>query len=149
MGLFWKRTKPHEDEPPAEPQSSQSPETEAPPQAAPEQKGGFFQRFLSKLEGTEPAPEVQQAQPPELPVIEPIRTPEEPPSVRAPEQEKKSFWEKWGWGQAEEAGIPLEQPAAETARSRFQQEDIEKQTVFQRWKASLNRTSENLMSRIE
>src|SRR5438552_2122811 len=126
MGLFWKRTKPREDDPNAEPQSSQSPETEAPPQAAPEQKSGFFQRFLNKLEGTEPTSEVQQAPPPPV-SVEPISVPEEPPIVRAPEQEKKSFWEKWGWGQAEESGIPLEQPAAETARSRFEQEEIEKQ----------------------
>jgi fused signal recognition particle receptor len=133
MGLFWKRTKKEEAQPPAEPQPVEPPLSETPPETT-EQKGGFFQRFFGKTDsaGTEPAPtETEQ------PAPEP-----EAPIVRAPEQEKRSFWDKLSWGQEGKAGAaPAPGPAL--------QEEQEKQSVFQRWKASLNRTSENLMSRIE
>jgi fused signal recognition particle receptor len=127
MGLFWKRTKKEETQPPAEPEQASA--TEASQKPA-EQKDSFFQRFFIKIDSAGTAPAEQPSAPP---VIEPELPPTEPDIVRAPEQEKKSFWDRLSWGQE---GQP-------------KQEEEEKQSLFQRWKSSLNRTSENMMSRIE
>src|SRR5690349_17553391 len=97
MGLFWKRTKKEETEQPAE-QEQKAQAAEASQEPA-EQKGGFFQRFFGKTESAGTAPVEQPPAPPEPP-------PTEPDIVRAPEQEKKSFWDRWGWGQEGQPGQP-------------------------------------------
>lgn len=147
MALFWKRTKKQEETTPIvetsvetlePPQSSE--QTEAP---APEQKAGFFKK-LFKGQQTDSVATQESAT---APVPQALETPaqfESAPIVRAPEQEKKSFWQKWGWGQDEKEGDSQLAPA-----QKIVSEESEKQSRFKRWKASLNRTSENLMSRLE
>lgn len=141
MGLFWKRTKKEEAEPKPAAEAPSAPSTPPPASEPPaEQKGGFFQRFF-KSESAEPAQPAQPAQSAPSPVTPPpdlqAQTESEPAIVRAPEQEKKSFWDRWSWGGGEQ------QSAAAPAK------EEDKQSLFQRWKASLNRTSENLMGRLE
>jgi len=150
MALFWKRTKKQEETAPVAetqqiPQTTQdqpavdinvsSDSTPVTSTTSPEQKGGFFQKFFKG----------QQADSAQQPTIsEPVTTElPQTPIVRAPEQEKKSFWQRL-----------LGQSEGETATSvatqqKVSSEEAEKQTRFQRWKASLNRTSENLMGRLE
>lgn len=154
MALFWKRTKKQEETAPvAENQETPQPienqqtndvnissnltdSATVTSATSPEQKGGFFQKFFK-------GQQADSAQP--TTISEPAITElPQTPIVRAPEQEKKSFWQRFGWGQSE----------GETATSTATQpkvisEEVEKQTRFQRWKASLNRTSENLMGRLE
>ncbi|MEW6733502.1 MAG: signal recognition particle-docking protein FtsY [Acidobacteriota bacterium] len=150
MGLFWKRTKKQETETPS---PSPSPSIDTQPQAT--EKAGFFQRFFGRTEETETSsvempPTSTDTAPPIMPT-EPISPPVSEPATpieTAPEQEKKRFWERWGWGQ-ESAAKPaetVEKPLPAYARA--ESEEVEKQSLFQRWKTSLNRTSENLMSRI-
>ncbi|MBL8150914.1 MAG: signal recognition particle-docking protein FtsY [Blastocatellia bacterium] len=136
MGLFWKRTKKQESEQPANEQAVEQTSTEQALEASasvelesqhpqPEQKAGFFKRLFGKTEAQE-----QEAE----------------PIVRAPEQEKKSFWERWGRSE-ENAATPASEP--EVATTSVARADAEKMSLFKRWKASLNRTSENLMSRLD
>ncbi len=151
MALFWKRTKKQEETAPVA-ENQQTPQITTQDQPAvdvnvssdstpvtsatsPEQKGGFFQK-LFKGQQTDLAqqPTISEPVTTELP---------QTPIVRAPEQEKKSFWQRL-----------LGQSEGETATSvatqqKVSSEEAEKQTRFQRWKASLNRTSENLMGRLE
>src|SRR5262245_40972060 len=134
MGLFWKRTKKQDAEPSAEQPLEQGSSEEAQQQAEAEQKPGIFKRFF----GISVVPPEQSETPPPAissPIVEP-----EVPIVRAPEQEKKSFWDRFGLGGDASAQQQAQTPAAE---------DADKRSIFQRWKASLNRTSENLMSRLE
>lgn len=150
MPLFWKRTKKQEETAPVAenqqtPQTTQdqpaidvnvsSDSTSTTSATSPEQKGGFFQKFFKG----------QQADSAQQPTIsEPVTTElPQTPIVRAPEQEKKSFWQRLlGQSEGETTTSVATQPKVSS-------EEAEKQTRFQRWKASLNRTSENLMGRLE
>lgn len=109
MGLFWKRTK--KEEPKVIEQVEQV-ETPAPEPVTTETQG-FFKKMFGQTEA---------------PVEEP---------VRAPEQEKRSIWNRLGFGADK---------AEKTEPVTTEQERI---GLFRRWKSSLNRTSENLMSRLE
>jgi fused signal recognition particle receptor len=150
MALFWKRTKKQEETAPVA-ETQQSPQTTQDQPAidvnvssdsipvtsatSPEQKGGFFQKFFKG----------QQADSAQTPTISEPAITELPqtPIVRAPEQEKKSFWQRLlGQSEGETTTSVATQPKVIS-------EEVEKQTRFQRWKASLNRTSENLMGRLE
>ena len=150
MPLFWKRTKKQEETAPVAenqqiPQTTQdqpavdvnasSDSTSTTSATSPEQKGGFFQKLFKG----------QQADSAQQPTISEPGTTELPqtPIVRAPEQEKKSFWQRLlGQSEGETTTSVATQPKVSS-------EEAEKQTRFQRWKASLNRTSENLMGRLE
>jgi fused signal recognition particle receptor len=149
MGLFWKRTKKDPAEASSDPivapatpgigedapvstqpstMAATSAATETALPVAEEPKKGFFKKlFRGGNETTVGAPEDSEAD----------------PIIRVPEQEKKSFWERWGRGGETADGAPT----AATPVTAL--EDREKLTRLQRWKASLNRTSENLMSRLE
>ncbi|MFY9226686.1 MAG: signal recognition particle-docking protein FtsY [Blastocatellia bacterium] len=151
MALFWKRTKKQEETAPVA-ENQQTPQITTQDQPAvdinvssdstpvtsatsPEQKGGFFQKLFKG----------QQADSAQQPTIsEPVTTElPQTPIVRAPEQEKKSFWQRLlGQSEGETTTSVATQPKVSS-------EEAEKQTRFQRWKASLNRTSENLMGRLE
>src|SRR5438309_2095468 len=127
MGLFWKRTKKQEAEaaqPPQPSQSSQSsqslppspapePSTDA-PENPPEQKAGFFQRIFNKAESAPAPPPI-----PPTAAAPPTEIPPEAAVARAPEQEKKSIWNRLGLG-AVTAG---ETGAAQPARSQ-ETEDV-------------------------
>lgn len=146
MALFWKRTKKQEEttpvvETPEAPQVTEQTET-----PEPEQKAGFFQK-LFKGGQTETPPQTPEppVETPQTPQVAPASYVEPAPAARAPEQEKKSFWQRWGWGQEKEGESAT--PLAPTQK--LVSEDSEKRSRFQRWKASLNRTSESLMSRLE
>lgn len=137
MGLFWKRTKKESsdtpvalEQPTAEPQESTLPVESQPTTPVPERKTGFLQKFF-KGESTEPVATI-------TPPLEPETT---NPVLRIPEQEKKSLWKRLvGGGESEQATAVAKERVSE---------DTEKLSRFQRWKASLNRTSENLMTRLE
>lgn len=150
MALFWKRTKKQEETAPVAenqqiPQTTQdqpaidvnvsSDSTSTTSATSPEQKGGFFQKFFKGQQAEQN--QVQTS-------VEPIVTElPQTPIVRAPEQEKKSFWQRLlGQSEGETTTSVATQPKVSS-------EEAEKQTRFQRWKASLNRTSENLMGRLE
>ncbi len=139
MALFWKRTKKQEEAQTEAVETPQPSEVDAAPVQTPEpeQKAGFFQKLFKGQQAETPTSKTSELVTPKI--EEPVET----PIVRAPEQEKKSFWQKFGWGQHSESETetaPVEKPISEEA---------EKQSRFQRWKASLNRTSENLMGRLE
>ncbi len=144
MALFWKRAKKQEEittplvEPSEPPQIQSTEEIDTP-----EQKAGFFQK-LFKGQQTETPTTQESAATPTTQALETTTFVEPTPIVRAPEQEKKSFWQKWGWGQDGKESEPPSLPEQKVVT-----EESEKQSRFQRWKASLNRTSENLMSRLE
>lgn len=150
MALFWKRTKKQEETAPVAenqqiPQTTQdqsaidvnvsSDSTSTTSATSPEQKGGFFQKFFKGQQA-----EQNQVQTSVEPIVtELLQT----PIVRAPEQEKKSFWQRLlGQSEGETTTSVATQPKVSS-------EEAEKQSRFQRWKASLNRTSENLMGRLE
>lgn len=140
MALFWKRTKKQEEATPEAvetPQPSESIPAQAP--AEPEQKAGFFQKLFKGQQSE--APVASKTPEPEYKIEQPAET---APVVRAPEQEKKNFWQRLGWGQSSEG-----ETAASPALEKHTSEEAEKQSRFKRWKASLNRTSENLMGRLE
>jgi fused signal recognition particle receptor len=149
MALFWKRTKKQEENTPVaetpETQQTEQPseENQAPP---PEQKVGFFQK-LFKGQPNETSIENSPSTPATTSSFQESYTTPEPAIVRAPEQEKKSFWQRWVRGQEKEE-IPTS-TATSTPASKISSEESEKRSRFQRWKASLNRTSENLMGRLE
>ncbi|MBI4850603.1 MAG: signal recognition particle-docking protein FtsY [Acidobacteria bacterium] len=141
MALFWKRTKKQEETTPTieTPETPQNNEQIEPP--ATEQKAGFFQK-LFKGQSTETQTNLETTPIQQTLDTTPVET---SPIVRAPEQEKKSLWERLGWGQKKEG-----EAAVATAQiPKPVSEEAEKQSRFQRWKASLNRTSENLMGRLE
>lgn len=111
MGLFWKRTKKEEEPQAVEQTPAPAPAAEPVAEPVEVEKPGFFKKMFGQSEPT-----------PEIP-------------VHAPEQEKRSIWNRLGFGS--------EKTVAPVATEQ------EKMSLFKRWKSSLNRTSENLMSRLE
>lgn len=153
MGLFWKRTKKEDSGTPPQAPPEQVTEvadhqeepiqaTPTQPIATPEKKTGFLKKLFKgqEAEPTVPSQPVVTTSSSTATIIEPGTT------IRVPEQEKKSFWDRWRKSQeAEETG----NTAPVGAMTRTENEDTEKKSRFQRWKASLNRTSETIMGRLE